>query len=497
MQLETTFTAKPLHPWLKRIHISFVPGPMTPMLESVADGILRVLRRLGHAVQETPDNRTDAIITTAPFGQPLRWRDALLFVARRRFRLRHTPTLYTLVHARPDEFLGLLDHFRRVLRKEPPDPRDYDFPGLAPTAYKVLFEQGRRGGPILALERLLQAQTKSLRVILVVGEDTPLAAYHFDLVGAFPKTRADDIDLFYEDIALRMVTTLSTREVTQHRVVGEPIPKHVWDELEAPKAMQRAARELGKRNFFTQMVRISDLVHVPAISDAVASQYSEGCFATWEPKIDALIATVTGSARPVDKDNITDDDLAVIVGVREDGRGALVRHVEGKRNDPPSSEAVEMYDMDTLLPCIRLGPEWPIRAEVPVVRSKLHGHRGIAAYDPTKVEYVPLDDAYYHYLVSCATDAQARGIKAAFARSQALQNPDDPRLVAFTVLPGHGVVMAEKWVPGKAPFQILWEFMDEGTLVVDSHVPQGPMWYEPDEEGRMVLRTEEDEWPVV
>ena len=493
MQTSTSFTVKPLHSWLQRIHVAFVPGYMSPLLEQVADGLLNALERLGHRVQERPNEATDAIITTAPFGQPLRWRDALLFTARRRFKLEHTPTLYTLVHATPSEFRRMLNYFREVLKREPPDPKDYDFPGLAPQAYKVLFEQGRRGGPILALERLLQAQTKSIRVILVVGEDTPLAAYHFDLVGAYPKSDASDLDVFYEDIALRMVTTLSTREVTQHEVVGEPIPRAVWDSLYAPIAMQEAARALGQRNFFTEMVRIADLVQVPAVADAVASQYSEGCFATWEPAIDALIATVTGSARPVDKDNITEDDLAVIVGVRPGGHGALVRHVEGKRNDPPSSEAVEMMDMDSLLPRIHLGPEWPWQKEVPVVRSKLHGHRGIKAYNPDLVEYVPLDEPYYHYLVSCATEAQARGIKGAFSRSQALQNPEDPRQVVFTVLPGHGVVMAEKWVPGKKPFQLFWEYMDAGHLVVDSHVPQGPMWYLPGEDGRMVLHTEEDE----
>ncbi len=496
MTTPALYVAKPLHPWLRRVRVAFVPGPMSPLLEGVADGILRVFRRLGHDVQEVPDDSTDAIITTAPYGKPLRWRDALLFTARRRFHLKRTPTLYTLVHVRPGEFRRMLNYFRRVLRKERPDPKDYDFPGLAPQAYRVLHEQGRRGGPILALQRLLQAQTKSIRVLLVVGEDEPEAAYHFDLVGAFPKSSAEDPNLFYEDIVLRMVTTLSTREVTQHEVVGEPIPRRVWDSLTAPKAMQHAARELGKRNFFTEMVRIADLVQVPAIADAVASQYSEGCFATWEPRINALIATVTGSARPVDKDNITEDDLAVIVGVRADGHGALVRHVEGKRNDPPSSEAVEMMDMDSLLPRVRLGDEWPVQAEVPVVRSKLHGHRGIAAYDPSRVEFVPLDEPYYHFLVSCATEAQARGIKGAFARSQALQNPDDPRQVVFTVLPGHGVVMAEKWVPGKEPFQLFWEYMDAGYLVIDSHVPQGPMWYVPDEHGRMVLQTEPDEWDV-
>ena len=488
--------AKPLHPWLRRVRIAFVPGPMSPLLEGVADGILRVFRRLGHVVQDVPDDTTDAIITTAPYGQSLRWRDALLFTARRRFHLKRTPTLYTLVHVRPGEFRRMLNYFRRVLRKNPPDPKDYEFPGLAPQAYQVLHEQGRRGGPILAFQRLLQAQAKSIRVLLVVGDDEPEVAFHFDLVGAFPQSKADDPDLFYEDIVLRMVTTLSTREVTEHEVVGDPIPRAVWDELTTPKAMQRAARELGKRNFFTEMVRIADLVQVPAVADAVASQYSEGCFATWEPRLNALIATVTGSARPVDKDNITEDDLAVIVGVREDGRGARVRYVEGKRNAPPSSEAVELMDMDRLLPRIHLDDRWPVQAEVPVVRSKLHGHRGIAAYDPARVEFVPLEAPYYHFLVSCATEAQARGIKAAFARSQALQNPEDPRQVAFTVLPGHGVVMVEKWVHGKEPFQVLWEYMDAGYLVVDSHVPQGPMWYELDEDGRMVLHTEPDEWNV-
>jgi len=192
----------------------------------------------------------------------------------------------------------------------------------------------------------------------------------------------------------------------------------------------------------------------------------------------------------VDKGDITEDDLAVIVGVRSDGMGALVRHVAGKRNDPPSSEAVELRGMDGVLPTITLGPEWTTTpTQVPVVRSKLHGHRGIAAYDPRRVEFVPLDPPYYHYLVSCATGAQAEGIKKAFGRSQTLQNPEDPRQLAFTVLPGHGVVIAEKWVPGAAPFQTMWEYMDAGYLQVDNLIPQGPMEYAAGPDGRMALRT--------
>jgi hypothetical protein len=483
-------TARPTHPWLRRTSVAAVPGSTTSLLDKVMRNLLHHFGLRGHQVQAAPDDHTDVILTTAPFGRPLGWREALIFTARHRFGLSRQPTLYTLMHVLPAELQHLLDHFRAVLAKEPPHPADYAFPGLSPQACHVLSEQGRRGGPILAVERLVQAQSKSIRVILVVGDDRPLAAYHFDLVGAHPRSEAEDLASFYDDIVLRIVTTVNAREVTEHQVIGEPIPCATWRRLSTPAAMCVAGQRLGERSFFTQMVRIADLVPVPAVTDAVASQYSEGCFATWDPALGALVATVTGSARPVDKGSITEDDLAVIVGVRPDGRGALTRRVEGKRNAPPSSEAVELMDMDGPLPSIDLGPAWGTSARVPVARSKLHGHRGIAAYDPRRVEYVPLDPPYYHYLVSCATDAQARGIKRCFARSEALQHPDDPRQVVFTVLPGHGVVIVEKWVVGAAPFQVMWESMDGGYLQVDNRIPQGPMAYVPGPGGRMVLEKE-------
>jgi hypothetical protein len=296
---------------------------------------------------------------------------------------------------------------------------------------------------------------------------------------------------FYEDIALRIVTGLSTEEVTQHQVVGEPIPHDVWRGLPTPTAMLRAGHELGKRDFFTHLIRVADLVPVPSIGAAIAEQYSEGCFATWEPRLDALLATITGSARPVSKDDISEDELALIVGVRPDGKGALIRHVEKKRNDPPSSEAVEMMALDVPLPKVALTQKeyGDIKGfRVPVARSKLHGHRGVAAYHPDYVEYALLDPPYYHYPVSCATEAQANGIRQAFSRAEALLNPDDPRKVVFTVLPGHGLVMVEKWQAGKAPFQLIWEYMDAGYLQIEPRVPQGWFTYEPEADGRFHLR---------
>ncbi|GAB4569887.1 MAG: hypothetical protein Kow0047_23280 [Anaerolineae bacterium] len=481
-----------VHSWLRSVRVTFVPGPQHPILRRVVDGVLGYLRTHGHEVVDRPDDETDAIITTARFGEPVGWRQSLLVTARRRFRLNHNPTLFTYVAVEEQEFQRYMALFERFLAEEEIDPEQYQFPGLAPTAYRVLYEQGKRAGPILSLERFVQAQAKCLRIVLVVHRgDEILYAYHFDLAGAYPRTPGGDLDAFFEDIALRMVTVLSTTEVTRHQVVDDPLPRAVWEQLSTPRAMLRAAQELDRRHFFTEMVRIPELVHMPAVGDAIATQYSEGCFATYEPQVRGLVATVTGSARPVDKGNITEDDLALIVGVKPTGDGALIRHVEGKRNDPPSSESVEMMDMDRALPRITLDPSWGIADRVPVARSKLHGHRGVESYDPRFVEYVPLAPSYHNYLVSCATQAQAQAIKEAFSRSQALLHPEDPRQVAFTVLPGHGVVIVEKWVAGKAPFDVILEYMDRGYFVISSKVPQGRFHFAPSHDGRMVLVEEE------
>lgn len=476
-----------VHDWLRPIEATYVPGVDDEVLAGVAEGLLEQLRALGHRVTPQPTDHTDLLLTSAPFDRALSWREALMFTARRRFGLRRAPTVVTLLRVSRAAFESQLKDLEAALTADPPDAARLSFPGLAPNAWKVLLEQGQRGGPLLALLRLVQARTKCIRNLLVVGEDRPQEAYLFDLVGAHPRIAADDADAFHRNLTLRLVTATCTREITNHAVVGEPVPLALWQSLETPGAMIAAAREFDRRNFFTAMLRISDLVQVPALEAAVSSQYSEGCFATWEPRVPALIATITGSARPVDKGDISEADLALIVGVQPDGSGALVRHVEGKPNDPPSSEAVELMEIDMALPRVRPAAVWGIAGDVPVVRSKLHGHRGVRSYDPHVAEHVALDAAFYDFPVSCSTDAQARAITAAFQRSEALRTPDDPRRIVFTVLPGHGVVLAEKWVPGKRPFQALWEAMDSGGVEISRTVPQGRLQYRPGRDGRMIL----------
>jgi hypothetical protein len=428
----------------------------------------------GHTTESTPAPETEVILTTARLGEPLGWRDSLMFTARRRYKLKNVPTVFTVVHASPEQFHEWMANANEILESGPQAAPGRYFAGIPQTATETLHRQGKRGGAILYLLRILQIQTKCIRVLLVIGREEPELAFLFDLVGAHPQIKFEDGSSFYKDIATRILTAASTEEITNHQVVGPPIRREEWDRLSTIKEMTQASHELGKRDFFTEMIKVSQVAEIPGFSEAISQQYSEGCFATWDIQINGLLTTITGSARPVRKENITDNDLAVIVGIKPEYDGALIRKVEGHPNHPPSSEAVEMIGMDLDLPKVVLSNG----VQVPVIRSKLHGHRGVQSFDRTHVEYVPLPESYLHYPVSCSTDAQYRAVQNAFSTSAALRNPEDPRQIVFTVLPGHGMVIVEKWVDGKQAFQAIWEAMDHKEIEITNHIPQGPFRFD-------------------
>src|SRR5512146_1141451 len=108
MSVVSATSARPRHPWLRQISLTHVPGPSDPVLDGVTQKLLACFRRLGHEVQAQPDEGTDVIVTTARFGEPISWREAPLFAARRRFGLSHLPAPYTLVHVSPREFERLM-----------------------------------------------------------------------------------------------------------------------------------------------------------------------------------------------------------------------------------------------------------------------------------------------------------------------------------------------------------------------------------------------------
>src|SRR3989337_756898 len=158
MQLskEALVSTNPTHAWLKTIEASFVPGPMSAMLEELVDGILNRFRDLGHKVVDTPTDNTKVLFTTAPFGEPLPWRQSLFFTARHKFGLKHSPDLYTLIQISSKDFESWIAKCKKALAQAPPDENEFLLPGLSPTAPRVLIDQGARGGPILSMSRMMQ-----------------------------------------------------------------------------------------------------------------------------------------------------------------------------------------------------------------------------------------------------------------------------------------------------------------------------------------------------
>jgi len=473
-----------MHSWVHPIAVAYCPAYLDSVLEPPLRELLEWFGANGCEVQAQPDRNTQLIITTARFGQPVPRDAALLFHGKRIYGLGHRPQILTAVSLRQAEYDRYMAHFTELAEHPDGDGASpHQYTGLGPRAVEVLLDQARRGGPEVALGRLMQGQTKSIRVMALISDEAerPLRAIHYDMAGAHPTTDAANLRHFAEDAGRRILTAVCAHEVDQHEILTDLLPQAVWDSLTTPEAMIRAGRDFTRFGFFTTPIAIEKILgYRGGIGEAIAAQYSEGCYAVYEPEIAALITTATGSSRLVDKRQISRDDQALVVGTKPARDGARVLDVEGRPPVRPSVEAVEMMGICESVPSRTLTGADGRSLQAPMARAILHGHLGVESYDPQAVEAVFLDNLYYDYLVSCGTGALASGTRQAFGRSSTLRGADDPRGVVFLEQPGHGVVIVEKWVEGKAPFQTIRETLESGRLKMNMRVPQGPIRWEMD-----------------
>ncbi|MFQ5408185.1 MAG: hypothetical protein ACE5FI_07170 [Anaerolineales bacterium] len=479
--------AAPTHPWVRTLTVSYVPGKLDARLEWLVAPLLDWLRQNAHTVQaDGPTDGTDLIITTAIAGNPVERRDALFFQAKRLFKLSRRPHVLTLVSVPQVEYEMRLRQFRALASSESKGAA-LSFPGMGPEAIAVLRSQARRG-PIVAFGRYLQTQVKSIRVVALVGGDGPAPerAIHFDLAGAHAETPAGPAAVFAKDVGRRIATQLSTHEVKEHEIVPDAVSAELWDNLKTPEAMVRAGPLFTEYGFFTDPVSVEKLLGFKGVSEVIAAQYSEGCYAAYDPDLGGLITTATGSARLVDKRAISPEDLAYVSGVRAGGDGALVGTIDGRPVVVPSVEAVELRGICDAVSKIVITNSQGEAVSVPAVRAILHGHVGVDAYNPKYVERITLDEPFYHYPVSCGTKALALGTAQAFARSQTLRDPNDPRKIVFLEQPCHGVLVAEKWTPGAEAFETIHGSLQSKRLNVSQQVPQGPITWR--ESGNLVVK---------
>ncbi|MBI3360765.1 MAG: hypothetical protein HY023_06605 [Chloroflexi bacterium] len=479
-----------MHAWAQPITVVYVPGYLDPMLERALSELLEWFRANGSLVQSQPTNETDLILTTARFGQPLGRDEALLISGKRKYGLSRRPQVLTVVSLREKEYDEHIAHFTELAAHP---EISHQYPGLGPQAVEVLVEQAQRGGPEVALGRLMQAQMISIRVMALIGEEAgpPLRAIHFDLAGAHPTTDAANLQAFADETGRRILTAVCAHDVDHHSEEAEPLPRAVWESLTTPEAMIQAGVTFTRYGFFTTPIAIEKILgYKGGIGEAIAAQYSEGCYAVYEPEIPGLITTATGSSRLVDKRSITRDDHGIVVGVKPERDGAKVMQVEGRPRTLPSVEAVEMMGICEALPPHPRKNRKGEPVSVPPVHAILHGHLGVQSYDPKCIETVFLDGLYYDYLVSCGTGALASGTAQAFMRSATLRDFADPLGVVFLEQPGHGVVIIEKWVEGKDPFETIHEYLETGRLKMTMQVPQGRVYWgrETAEYGRVLMQ---------
>jgi hypothetical protein len=460
------------HDWIHPISVVFHRSELTPALEQVTSALHDWLLSAGCTIQPEPSDETDLIITSVVYGTPVDQEDALFLHAKRKYQLAHRPAVLTIIDIPEAEYQKWLDHFSTLAAQEEVD--SFQYPGMAPRAVEVLQGQAQRGGPEVATGRLLQTYVKSFRVMALRSDQqgNPLYAVHFDLAGAHPTTPVSDLETFAEEVGLRILAATCTEQVSNHVYAPEPLPRDVWEQLPTPDAMIRAGSRFTEFGFFTAPVSIDHLLGYTPINKAVSAQYSEGCYAAFDPEVGGLISTATGSARLVDKRSIDREDQAIIVGIKPERDGAIVRPVEGMPPVVPSVEAVEMMTICEAVSTHAYINSQGEEVQVPNIGAILHGHLGVASYDPEKVECVTFSPPYYRHLVSCGTRALAEGSAAAFSRAVALCEFDDPRAVVFLEQPGHGVVIVEKPVEGKQPFDTIHEYLQEGHLQMTLEVPQ-------------------------
>jgi hypothetical protein len=472
----------PLHAWVRPIAIAYIPGALTPAIEQAVGVLLDWLKFAGCTITDVPTSDSDLILTTSRLGVLTPRDEALFFHAKRQYRLNRRPTTLTIVDVPEPDYQGWLARFAELARQPEDSLGAEQYPGLGPQAVEVIAHQARRGGPELAFGRLVQAQTLSVRVMALRTQDgRPYRAMHYDLAGARPVTDATDLEAFAADAGPRVLAAVCAQEVKSHVFLDEPVGLAQWAALSGPDAMIRAGTIFTEFGFFTTPFYVDKLLGYRGLSEAISAQYSEGCYAVYEPDLGGMITTATGSSRLVDKRAISRSDQAVIVGIRPGRDGALVRPVEGLEPVHPSVEAVEMLSIAQAVPTHRRSNSRGEQVDVPNLRTLLHGHLGVGAYDPAYVEVVQLDPLYYTQLVSCGTGALAAGTAAAFARSDALRRLDDPRRLVFLEQPGHGVMVAEKWpkpADDRPAFETIYKYLQAGHIQMTLDIPQGPITWE-------------------
>ena len=260
------------------------------------------------------------------------------------------------------------------------------------------------------------------------------------------------------DIRDRLVAVACATEVNDRLDrVPAAVQTDAFDAARSPHVLAAAGRRMGRLGLLPPPHRVSDYVSV-GMSAAYQRYlgikgFSEGMMFVYDPDLQALVVTASGSFE-VDKRDLKPEDVVVVDHELADGR-LRVLSVTGADAKGPSVEAWEVCSLMAAAPKIRVSkdasgiwrPDPNGTVEVPAVRGGLHAHVGVDEADETLIESIPPDRAAYPYGFGCGTDLMVDVAAATVRRSQAIHDAEDNRSYVRWPMLYHGEMALELWTP--------------------------------------------------
>ncbi|GAA1958603.1 hypothetical protein [Catenulispora subtropica] len=310
---------------------------------------------------------------------------------------------------------------------------------------------------VVQLARVLMARVGAPKTLFLYPDPETgqiLEATLCTMEGGHPSVTRDIV----RDIRDRLVAVACATEVNDRLdQVPAAVQPASFDAARSPRVLAAAGRRMGRLGLLPPPHRVSDYV---SVGMAAAYQrylgikgFSEGMMFVYDPDLQALVVTASGSFE-VDKRDLKPEDV-VVVDHQLDGGRLRVLSVAGAAVKGPSVEAWEVCSLMAAAPKIRVSkdaggvwrPDPEGTVEVPAVRGGLHAHVGVDEADETLIESIAPDRAAYPYGFGCGTDLMVDVAAATVRRSQAINDAEDKRSYVRWPMLYHGEMALELWTP--------------------------------------------------
>lgn len=310
---------------------------------------------------------------------------------------------------------------------------------------------------VVQLARVLMARVGAPKTLFVYPDPETgeiLEATLCTMEGGHPSITTDIVC----DIRDRLVAAACATEVNDRLDrVPDSVPASDFGAARSPGVLVKAGRRMGSLGLLPPPHRVSDYVSVTMASAYQRylgiKGFSEGMMFVFDPDLQALVVTASGSFE-VDKRDLRPEDVVVVDHQLDGGRLRLLE-VGGAGQKGPSVEAWEVCSLMAAAPKIRVSkdaggiwrPDPEGTVEVPAVRGGLHAHVGVDEADDTLIESIPPDRASYPYGFGCGTDLMVDVAAATVRRSQAINDAADTRSYVRWPMLYHGEMAVELWTP--------------------------------------------------